>query len=251
MNKTESTSTNTTLAGERIRSLRKNLGLTQAELAKILGIKDSAVAKYEKGRVTNLKRSTIQKMAELFDVSPSYIMGLEESDKQNKLDTYLVTDTSGSMAPYTGNLSDFVKNRVPNVSLVAIPNNDVEFIEKFKTMNEDGKKEVKNYTDYIYDKYKIIEEKPDNGQNDTKKVLLLTMNHKTGKLETIEAEIDVPDSKYGFSSIELTNAIKRVHFSRTNDINGAALYRKNVFARKRITKNKLIIKRKSSGNKEA
>ena len=40
--------------GERIRSLRKQKGLTQEELASRLGLQKSAVAKYENGRVTNI-----------------------------------------------------------------------------------------------------------------------------------------------------------------------------------------------------
>ena len=51
--------------GERIRMMRKECGLTQGELAQKLGLKDSAVAKYENGRVENIKRSTIQKMADI------------------------------------------------------------------------------------------------------------------------------------------------------------------------------------------
>lgn len=64
--------------GERIRLKRKECGLTQDELAKKLGIKNSAVAKYENGRIENIKRSTIQKMAEIFNCSPTYLLGLDE-----------------------------------------------------------------------------------------------------------------------------------------------------------------------------
>lgn len=64
--------------GERIRMMRKECGLTQGELAQKLGLKDSAVAKYENGRVENIKRSTIQKMADIFGCSPTYLLGIEE-----------------------------------------------------------------------------------------------------------------------------------------------------------------------------
>ena len=67
--------------GARIRQLRKEMGWTQAELAQKLGLKDSAIAKYEKGRVENMKRDTIAKMADLFGCSPVYLMCME--DKQN------------------------------------------------------------------------------------------------------------------------------------------------------------------------
>ena len=60
--------------GEKIKMLRKSAKMTQAELAEKLGVRDAAVAKYETGRVTNLKRETIAKLAEIFDVSPIYFM---------------------------------------------------------------------------------------------------------------------------------------------------------------------------------
>lgn len=88
--------------GERIKQLRIANGLTQEELGKYLGVQKSAIRKYEKGSVQNIKRSSIEKMSNLFKVSPSYLMCLEDetkiknktfatipllSDFQNNLDT--------------------------------------------------------------------------------------------------------------------------------------------------------------------
>lgn len=64
--------------GDRIRNLRKNKQLTQEELAQELGLQKSAIAKYEKGRVTNIKRETLLKMARIFEVSPSYLISGDE-----------------------------------------------------------------------------------------------------------------------------------------------------------------------------
>ena len=63
--------------GDRIRMLRENHNLTQEELGSLLGVQKSTVMKYEKGIVTNLKRSTIQKLANIFNISPLYILGIE------------------------------------------------------------------------------------------------------------------------------------------------------------------------------
>ncbi|WP_462350010.1 helix-turn-helix domain-containing protein [Eubacterium ventriosum] len=63
------------LMSKRIKECRLNSHLTQEELADMLGLKKSAIAKYENGRVENIKRSTIEKMSTIFDVKPSYIMG--------------------------------------------------------------------------------------------------------------------------------------------------------------------------------
>ncbi|WP_290155211.1 helix-turn-helix domain-containing protein, partial [uncultured Dubosiella sp.] len=53
-----------------MRKLRKEKGWTQQELGDRLGVQKSAIAKYESGRVKNLKRTTIKKMAEIFNVDP-------------------------------------------------------------------------------------------------------------------------------------------------------------------------------------
>ena len=65
--------------GMRIRSKRTELGLTMEELGYKLGFQRQAINKWEKGEVQNIKRSYITKMAELFEVSPSWLMGFEDT----------------------------------------------------------------------------------------------------------------------------------------------------------------------------
>lgn len=66
--------------GSKIKKLRKEKGLTQEKLGDLIGVKKSAVAKYENNRVENLKRATIQKLAEVLEVSPSYFFEEETSN---------------------------------------------------------------------------------------------------------------------------------------------------------------------------
>ena len=63
--------------GERIKQCRLEKNLTMEELAENVDVKKSAVNKWEKGLVQNLKRSTILKLAKLFEVSPNWLMGWE------------------------------------------------------------------------------------------------------------------------------------------------------------------------------
>ena len=70
--------------GERIRILRKQHKMSMEELGSKLGVGKSAILKYEKGQVENLPRSTIEKMAILFGVSPSYLMCFDEWDKNSE-----------------------------------------------------------------------------------------------------------------------------------------------------------------------
>ena len=50
---------------DKIKERRIAMGLTQEELGQKLGVQKSAIAKYENGRVKNIKRSVILKMAEI------------------------------------------------------------------------------------------------------------------------------------------------------------------------------------------
>lgn len=65
--------------GERIKALRKSLGLTQEELGKRIGVQKAAINKYETGIVVNLKQSTIQALSKALHVSPVYLLNGDES----------------------------------------------------------------------------------------------------------------------------------------------------------------------------
>ena len=72
-----------------IKKLRMQKHWTQEQLGEKLGVQKSAIAKYEKGRVENLKRSTIQKMAEIFNVSPLVFLGYEIDEYKSLNDMQL------------------------------------------------------------------------------------------------------------------------------------------------------------------
>lgn len=67
--------------GERIKKLRNDAGLTQEELGELLGIQKASVQKYEKGVVVNLKPYMIERIAIVFNTTPSYIMGWDRFDE--------------------------------------------------------------------------------------------------------------------------------------------------------------------------
>ena len=57
--------------GQKIKQARIAKGLTQEELGNMVGLQKSAIAKYENGRVVNIKRSTLQKLAKALDLRGS------------------------------------------------------------------------------------------------------------------------------------------------------------------------------------
>ena len=56
------------------------------DLQEKLGLQKSAIAKYEKGRVTNIKRETIHLMSKLFNVNPTWLMGFDVPIKTEEKD---------------------------------------------------------------------------------------------------------------------------------------------------------------------
>lgn len=67
--------------GQTIRQARIAKGLTQEELGNLVGLQKSAIAKYENGRVVNIKRSTLQKLAKALDLRGSDLV-IEDNPKE-------------------------------------------------------------------------------------------------------------------------------------------------------------------------
>ena len=68
--------------GQKIKEARKRKNMTQEELGNIVGVQKSAIAKYESGRVVNIKRSTLQKIASALNIRPSELV-FEDSPKES------------------------------------------------------------------------------------------------------------------------------------------------------------------------
>lgn len=83
--------------GERIKIRRKELGLTQEELAHRLGNKSRASVCTVENDKEDLTTTRIQQYADALECTPSYLMGWDEADKKAKqiLDEY-VTDNLSS-----------------------------------------------------------------------------------------------------------------------------------------------------------
>ena len=66
--------------GERIKLLREKANMTQEELAKLLNTTKQTIYKYEQSVVTNIPSDRVERIAEVLNSTPAYIMGWE-SDK--------------------------------------------------------------------------------------------------------------------------------------------------------------------------
>jgi len=78
--------------GDRIKSRRIELGLTQKDVAEKLGVKDATVQRYESGNIKNLKQEKISKLSEILCVKPEWLMGWNKDDSTNFSRKYVSSD---------------------------------------------------------------------------------------------------------------------------------------------------------------
>lgn len=78
--------------GQKIKKARLERGLTQQELGEIVGVQKSAIAKYENGKVVNIKRSTLQKIASALNIRPSELIFTESPKDTAELHVRILTD---------------------------------------------------------------------------------------------------------------------------------------------------------------
>ena len=78
--------------GQKIKKARLERGLTQQELGNMVGVQKSAIAKYESGRVVNIKRSTLQKITKALNLRPSELIFNESPRDAAELHVRIITD---------------------------------------------------------------------------------------------------------------------------------------------------------------
>ena len=120
--------------GDRIRKAREEKGISQTDLAKMVGISKQTLYKYENNIVTNIPSNKIEKIADKLDVSESYIMGWEEPD-------YLYTNENAEFLIEVTKMAknkDFVDRMTKYMSLV----------------NEQKNQSIDDMIDFMYEKEK-------------------------------------------------------------------------------------------------
>lgn len=106
--------------GAKIKEARLAKGMTQEELGEILGVQKSAIAKYENGRIVNIKRSTLKKISDVLEIPPFELV-FDASKKP--------TDQDDELTENTKKLVEYAK---------AVPKDKVELALKLlRTITED------------------------------------------------------------------------------------------------------------------
>jgi len=65
--------------GQKLKSKREELGLTQGYIAKKVGVATQTIFKYENEIVTNILLDRLELLADALNVTPAYLMGWEET----------------------------------------------------------------------------------------------------------------------------------------------------------------------------
>ena len=85
--------------GERIRAERRRLKMSQDEVAVALETTKQAIYKYEKGIVENIPPEKVERMAELFGVTPAYLIGWSEDKSEEESIPDLPESLRGELRP--------------------------------------------------------------------------------------------------------------------------------------------------------
>lgn len=65
--------------GEKIKDLRKRLGMSQVELAKKIGVSKQTLYKYENDIITNVPSDKIELLSNALQTTPAYLMGWNDN----------------------------------------------------------------------------------------------------------------------------------------------------------------------------
>lgn len=136
--------------GQRIKELRIQNNMTQAELGELLGVQKAAIQKYESGSIVNLRADKVRKLCEIFRVYPRYFIFEEQEDFWSSIfgdgDGIPLIEKSDEM------IVRFMEDRYGFAILRLV----IAIID----LNKIGQSKV---SDYIFDMHKIDEYKKQGG----------------------------------------------------------------------------------------
>ena len=76
--------------GQKLKARRLELNLTQKEVAEKVGVATQTIFKYENEIVTNMPLDRLELLANVLDLSPSYLMGWEKTETKNDAITDII-----------------------------------------------------------------------------------------------------------------------------------------------------------------
>lgn len=97
-----------------LKERRIELGLTMLEVAKLVGVSEATISRYESGNIKNMRRDRIEKYASALKVSPSSFLDINEDNDTTSPDS----DLSALMQKYD-NIKPIKLKRFPMLGEIA------------------------------------------------------------------------------------------------------------------------------------
>ena len=119
---------------ENIKTIRKQKGLTQKQLAELIGVSVGAVQQFEYGKIIP-KMDTVLLMSTKLNVSPRII------NPELNWDDYIDTESLSNEVQVWDSLPDYNED-------------DIDIFRSFLSLNPDGKQKASEYIDLLMLKYK-------------------------------------------------------------------------------------------------
>ena len=136
--------------GKIIKTARLNMGLTQEELANKVGVQKSAIAKWENGRVSEIKRSNLKALADTLGLDPNVLLGEDDECFTGASKTLTLVPAKSASAP----------QRAPD-----LPPDEQRLLDIYRDLSDDGKAVLLNYADDMSHLSKYKKRTPDERQS--------------------------------------------------------------------------------------
>lgn len=72
--------------GKRIKSRRKQLGLTQKQVADLMNLSEGSISRYESGKIEHATTTVLNRFSSILKVEPAWLIGFKaESDFEHRI----------------------------------------------------------------------------------------------------------------------------------------------------------------------
>lgn len=134
------TSTKRLETAQRIKKAREDVGMTQLDVAKKLGLTPQAISNYERG-TNSVPVSILFTLADLFgefglEITPDYLAGFTDAPDTRSA-------TQGDIDRFDGEPTYTAKN---------LSRDEFDMIEKFKRLPPEERKRIQHIVNYEYEK---------------------------------------------------------------------------------------------------
>ena len=72
------------MLGARVQAARERVGMTQEELAKGAGVRQSHISRIESGDIKDIRGATLAALAKTLGVTTDHLLGLDEIEDEDK-----------------------------------------------------------------------------------------------------------------------------------------------------------------------